>query len=86
MTSLGFDAESGFHQYDVEWTPAAVKFIVDGATVRTWSAQIARMKLPQNILFTIWASSSADWAGPISSATIPTTADIDWIKVYSLKN
>lgn len=86
VSSLGFDAEAGFHQYDVEWTPANVKFIVDGVIVRTWNAQIAKMKLPQNILFTIWASSSADWAGAISSAAIPTTADIDWIRVYALKN
>jgi endo-1,3-1,4-beta-glycanase ExoK len=85
VVSLGFDAEAGFHQYDVEWTPAGVKFFIDGTLQRTWTAQIARMKLPQNILFTIWASSSADWAGAISSATIPTSAEIDWIKVYSWK-
>ncbi len=85
MVSLGFDVEAGFHQYDVEWTPAGVKFIINGTLQRTWTAQIAKMKLPQNILFTIWASSSADWAGAISSATIPTSAEIDWIKVYSWK-
>ncbi len=85
VTTLGFDAEADFHQYDIEWTPAGVKFIIDGTLQRTWTAQIAKMKLPQNILFTIWASSSADWAGPISSATLPTSAEIDWIKVYSWK-
>ena len=83
ITSLGFDAEAGFHQYDVEWTPAGVTFIIDGTVQRTWTAQIAKMKLPQNILFTVWASSSADWAGAITSATLPTSADIDWIKVYA---
>jgi endo-1,3-1,4-beta-glycanase ExoK len=83
MASLGFDAEAGFHQYDVEWTPASVRFVIDGTVTRTWTAHIDKMKLAQNILFTIWASSSADWAGAISSAAIPTSADIDWIKVYS---
>ena len=49
---------------------------------RTWSAQIDRLKLPQNILLTIWASSAAGWAGPIQSDSAPTSADYDWIRVY----
>ena len=57
-------------------------FVVDGVVKRTWSAMIDRLKLPQNILLTIWASSAASWAGPIQSDTAPTTADYDWIKVY----
>jgi len=43
---------------------------------------IDRLKLPQNILLTIWASSAAGWAGPIQPDTAPTTADYDGIKVY----
>ncbi len=80
--SLGFDGTADFHVYGVEWTPAGVKYTVDGVTKATWSSEIARMKLPQNILLTIWASNSAGWAGPILSNTAPTQADFDWIKVY----
>jgi endo-1,3-1,4-beta-glycanase ExoK len=83
IATLGFDAESDFHLYAIEWTPAEVRFKADGALLRTWTTEIARMKLPQNILFTIWASSTASWAGPITDDSAPTTADIDWIKVYS---
>ena len=83
IAPLGFDAEGDFHLYTVEWTPVEVRFKADGALLRTWTTQIARMKLPQNILFTIWASGAADWAGPITAESAPTTADIDWIKVYS---
>lgn len=79
---LGFDAEADFHQYDVEWTPASVQFSIDGKLLRTWTKEIARMTLPQNILFTIWASSSAQWAGAITSSSAPTSAQIDWIRVY----
>ena len=43
---------------------------------------IDRLKLPQNILLTIWASSAAGWAGPIDTTTAPTSADYDWIRVY----
>jgi beta-glucanase (GH16 family) len=85
VISLAFDAEADFHVYAVEWTPADVKFLVDGQVVRTWSAEIARMKLPQNILFTIWASDSAGWAGAIDDTTAPTSAEMDWIKVYDYK-
>lgn len=80
--NLGFDAEADFHQYDIEWTPASVIFSIDGKLSRTWTKEIARMTLPQNILFTIWASSSADWAGAMTSSSAPTSAQIDWIRVY----
>lgn len=50
--------------------------------LRTWSTQIDRLKLPQNILLTIWASSSASWAGAIQPDSAPVSADYDWIRVY----
>jgi beta-glucanase (GH16 family) len=83
FVSLGFDPSADFHVYAIEWTPADVRFTVDGALVHTWSAQIARMKLPQNILLTIWASNVASWAGPVGADTAPTSADYDWIHVYN---
>ena len=83
--NMPFDPSADFHVYGIEWTPADVKFTVDGETLHTWSTHIARMKLPQNILLTIWASAAADWAGPIQPDTAPTSADYDWIRVYSWK-
>ncbi len=83
VVTLGFDAEADFHEYAMEWTPAGVRFTADGSLLRTWTKEIALMTLPQNILFTIWASSAAGWAGPISSSSAPTSADVDWIKVYT---
>ena len=80
---LPFDPSADFHVYTMEWTPADARFYVDGELLHTWSTQIARLKLPQNILLTIWASSSAAWAGPIDTTTVPTSADYDWIRVYS---
>lgn len=82
LVPLDFDATADFHVYGIEWTPAGVKYSVDGVTRATWSSQIARMTLPQHILLTIWASGSADWAGPILPGSAPTQADFDWIKVY----
>jgi endo-1,3-1,4-beta-glycanase ExoK len=82
VVNLGVDAETAFHQYDIEWTPDGVTTLVDGTVLRTWTKSIALMTLPQTILLTIWASSSAGWAGPLQPASAPTSADIDWIKVY----
>jgi endo-1,3-1,4-beta-glycanase ExoK len=82
VVSLGVDAEAAFHQYDIEWTPTGVKFFVDGTLLRTWTANISLLKLPQNILLTIWASNAASWAGPLNATSAPTSAEVDWIKVY----
>jgi beta-glucanase (GH16 family) len=82
VVDLGFNAEADFHIYDIEWTPAGVKYFGDGVLLRTWSANIARLKLPETILLTIWASSSADWAGALMASSVPASAQVDWIKVY----
>jgi len=82
MVSLGFDASADFHVYAVEWTPTIVRYTVDGIVKASWNSQIALMTLPQNILLTIWASSAAEWAGPVVSNSAPTQADFDWIRVY----
>jgi beta-glucanase (GH16 family) len=83
LVNLGFNAETEFHQYDIEWTPSGVRYLVDGNQVRLWTTNIGLMKLPQNVLFTIWSSTAAGWAGPITATSVPTSADIDWIKVYN---
>jgi beta-glucanase (GH16 family) len=80
--SLGANAETDFHQYDIEGTPAGVKYFMDGTLLRTWTAHVDLLNLPQTILLTIWASSAASWAGPITPTSAPTSADIDWIRVY----
>ena len=82
VVDLGFNAESDFHLYDIEWTPAGVKYFADGVLLRTWTANIAHLKLPETILLTIWASNAADWAGALTETSAPTSADVDWIKVY----
>jgi len=82
IAGLPFDPSADFHVYAIEWTPSAARFLADGQAIYTWSAEIARLKLPQNILLTIWASSAASWAGAIQPDTAPTTAEYDWVRVY----
>ena len=83
LAALAFDPSADFHDYTIEWTPTEARFTIDGELKRTWSTMIDRLKLPQNILLTIWASSAAGWAGPIEATTAPTSADYDWIRVYN---
>jgi endo-1,3-1,4-beta-glycanase ExoK len=85
MANLGFDAETDFHLYDIEWTPTDVKYYADGVLLRTWTTNIALLKRPMNVLLTIWASSSASWAGAVDATTAPSSAELDWIKVYEYK-
>jgi len=82
IANLGFNAETDFHVYDIEWTPAGVSYFVDRVLLRTWSKSIDLLKLPQNILITIWASNAASWAGALTPDSAPTSAQVDWIKVY----
>jgi beta-glucanase (GH16 family) len=83
VVNLGVNAETDFHQYDIEWTPAGVKTYVDGNLLRTWTAHADLLTLPETILLTIWASNAASWAGPLTSTSAPTSAQVDWIKVYA---
>jgi hypothetical protein len=66
----------------MEWTPEQARFIVDGVQRHVWSTDIARLRLPMNILLTIWASSAGSWAGLVDETTAPTAAEHDWIAVY----
>ena len=82
LVTLPFDPAADFHTFAIEWVPGEARFIVEGTLMHTATEEMARMVLPQNILLTIWASDSTDWAGPVDSATAPTSAEYDWIRVY----
>ena len=83
LVPLTFDPGAEFHDYSIEWVPGRARFSVDGQVLHETTEQMDRLVLPQNILLTIWASDSSGWAGPIDETTSPTSAEYDWIKVYS---
>ena len=83
LVDLGFDPSADFHVYTIEWTPAGARFLVDEAVRHTWNTHIELMGLPQNVLMTIWASSSADWAGPVNEMTGQAVAVYDWLELYT---
>jgi beta-glucanase (GH16 family) len=59
-----------------------VTTFVNGVPLRTWTTYSSLMNVPQTVLLTIWASSSAGRAGPLQTDSAPTSAEVDWIKVY----
>jgi beta-glucanase (GH16 family) len=80
--ALAFDPSSDFHTYSMEWTPEGASFSIDEQVLYRWTTNIALMNLAQNVLLTIWASSSADWAGPVTDATSHAVARYDWLELY----
>lgn len=85
LAALPFDAEADFHVYDIEWTPAGVDYYADGQHLRNWAKNSALLKRPLTVLLTVWASSAASWAGPLNDTSAPSSAAVDWIKVYAWK-
>lgn len=79
---LGFDPSEDFHTYQIEWTPSGARFSVDDVLRHEWTERIDLMVLPQNVLMTIWASSSAAWAGAVTAETGTASATYDWIELY----
>ncbi|WP_437777157.1 glycoside hydrolase family 16 protein [Sorangium sp. So ce1097] len=79
---LGFDPSEDFHTYQIEWTPSGARFSVDDVLRHEWTERIDLMVLPQNVLMTIWASSSAAWAGAVTAETGMASATYDWIELY----
>jgi len=79
---LSQDPSADFHVYAVEWTPTSARFLVDDVEQRVWTTHIDRMTLPQNVLMTIWASSSSAWAGAVAPETSMAAAAYDWIELY----
>jgi beta-glucanase (GH16 family) len=80
--ALPFDPSADFHEYTIEWDPAGARVLVDGELRHTWTQNIRLMNLPQNVLLTIWASSSAGWAGAVAADTAGAFAQYDWIELY----
>ena len=80
--TLSFDPTADFHVYTVEWTPESARFLIDDEVRHTWTRNIALLSLPQNVLLTIWASSSAPWAGAVTDDTGQAAATYDWVELH----
>ena len=82
LQQLGFDSAADFHVYTIEWTPNSAEFMIDGVVYHRWTDRMDLIGLPQNVLLSIWASSSPGWAGPVTSDTVNAEAVYDWVEVW----
>jgi endo-1,3-1,4-beta-glycanase ExoK len=85
LVDLSFNANEDFHEWTIEWSPTSARFYVDGALLHDWNERIDLFGLPQNVLLTIWASSSADWAGAVTAETTGASVSYDWVEVYEYR-
>jgi beta-glucanase (GH16 family) len=60
-----------FHDYEIEWTPARVSWLIDGKLVRATASNIPVG--PMRLYFNVWAPDPA-WPGGYSQAIQPATA------------
>lgn len=83
LQDVGFDVSEDYRVYTIEWTPTSAEFFIDDALVHRWDERIELMNLPQNVLLTIWASSSASWAGAVDDTTPGAKAMYDWVELWT---
>jgi endo-1,3-1,4-beta-glycanase ExoK len=79
-----FDITADFHEYGYEWSPAGVKFTVDGAVVHTLSADVAKtLSLPKRFVLSAYPSTRVELEGPFDPSSLPVLALYDWVAVYA---
>jgi beta-glucanase (GH16 family) len=73
---------SSFHTYGVEWTPASLTILLDGAVCMVWpEARPEPFNLPFFVVLT-QALGVSDNAFNPRSTPLPATTRIDWVRVW----
>ncbi|CCH88516.1 Glycoside hydrolase, family 16; Concanavalin A-like lectin domain [Modestobacter italicus] len=87
VIDLRFDAAASFHEYGIEWLPDAIRWRVDGQVVyerAPWGpTPIPDQPLEFNI--NLWHSRSKEFAGRLSIEQTSAVAELNSIKVETLK-
>ena len=75
---------NAYHTFIIEWTPVYVAWFVDNVELRrTIEGQVNVLSSPVGIRFSLWASTSASWAGPWDDSVLPQYQFVNWITYYS---
>ncbi len=84
VIDLGFDASLDFHDYAFEWSPASIKWYVDGKLVHTEDGSRGPLPShPGSIMVNFWAGAgdaAKTWTGKFIYPGSPVRAYYDWIK------
>lgn len=82
---------TAFHNYQVEWTPEAVTFMLDGKPYHTYAkpagatAETWPFDRPEYLLLNV--AMGGGWAGQkgIDDAALPARMEVDYVRVYQKK-
>ena len=83
LIDLGFDASEDFHYYEIEWTPCAIRWRVDGKLVyeRTLWNPTPIPDQPLQVNVNLWHSRSREFAGKLDETELPTSASIRSLEI-----
>jgi len=85
LIDLGFDASEDFHEYEIEWSEASIRWHVDGRLVyerANWDPTPIP-HLPMQFNFNLWHSRSRELAGRLNPRDLPAVAELRTLHVSS---
>lgn len=87
LINLGFDAADDFHLYEIEWSPSAIRWLVDGRAVHergVWDpTPIPDQPLEFNI--NLWPSRSTELAGNLEPGELPSRSLIQSARIAAVE-
>jgi beta-glucanase (GH16 family) len=80
----GFLFGDHYHTFTIEWTPAYVRWSINGQAIRTiQGGQVGVLVSPAQIRLNAWVPNNATWAGWWDDGILPVYTDVDWVEYYS---
>lgn len=85
LIDLGFDASEDFHEYEIEWSEASIRWLVDGRLVyerADWDPTPVP-HLPMQFNFNLWHSRSRELAGKLNPRDLPAVVELRTLRIWS---
>jgi beta-glucanase (GH16 family) len=85
LIDLGFDASEVFHRYEIEWSPASIRWRVDGrlAYERVNWDPTPIPHLPMQLNVNLWHSRSEELAGQLAGGELPAQTELRAIEILA---
>lgn len=86
VVKLEFDAAEAFHKYAIEWTPTAIQFFIDDASVAIFDDPniLKEFQHQMSLHMNYWVSDYPDWVGQFHDIILPQQTAYDSIAYYKL--
>jgi len=82
VINLDFDAAADFHEYAIEWEAGSLRWYVDDLLIFASNNPSKVPDLRMQIMMNLWYSESVGWAGAPDDASLPTSAEYDYVRFY----